>query len=228
MRRGVYFLNLLMAAAFGLGLLVLVLYPEVVSAGLNRRVEQVVLNRALAGHPELRAFLDREETVIPLVRTLIEESKPAQRLRLRGRAVARYTEDRYANLVSELRRDLLIFCTTNLVLFILAAVAIRRQHAGRSALVLSTILMVSALAGTWCYYHQNWLETLLFSSYFGCGYVALVGVLPLTAVESCERASTPWRLSSRTRDPPPNIVSSLRRVAARPRTPSATLAASCS
>jgi hypothetical protein len=175
MRRGLYFVNALMAVVFGLGLLVLVLYPEVVSAGLNRRVEQIVLNRAVAGHPELRAPLDREETVMPLVRTLIEESKPAQQLR--RTAVARYAEDRYANLVSELRRDLLIFCTTNLVLFILAAVAIRRQPAGRSAPVFSTILMASAAIGTWCYYSQNWLETLLFSSYFGYGYITLVGVI---------------------------------------------------
>ena len=68
--------------------------------------------------------------------------------------------------------------STDLALFALAAVAIRREHAQRTTTVLSLVLTASALAGTWCYvYGQNWLEAVLFSNYYGYGYVAFVGVI---------------------------------------------------
>jgi hypothetical protein len=58
------------------------------------------------------------------------------------------------------------------------ALALQRHVAKRGALVLSLILTASSLAGTWRYvYGQDWLETLLFSSYFGYGYSALVGLI---------------------------------------------------
>jgi hypothetical protein len=175
MRQVLYFINWLLAATCGLALFTLVAYPELVAERLDRRAERAVMHRALAQQGELREVLDRDEQMPTLIRALSHESEIAQKLR--DTALARYAGERHEKIVAELRRDLLIFSATNLVLFVLAALAVRRKEAGQIAMVLSLILSASAFVGVWCYYHQNWLETLLLSSYYGYGYIALVAAI---------------------------------------------------
>ena len=89
--------------------------------------------------------------------------------------VSEWARGRYQVLMGELLRDLGVVTLTNALTFALAALAILRSYGSRAALLLATILTVAALGASWLYlFAQNWLHTMLFSTWLGYGYVVWV------------------------------------------------------
>jgi hypothetical protein len=92
--------------------------------------------------------------------------------------VEHWARQRYEQLITEVLADVGVMAFSNALLFMLAALATRRATLSRHSLILSGILLVSALIGSALYvYGQNWLQTLLFADYVGVGYVIGVSLI---------------------------------------------------
>jgi len=87
-----------------------------------------------------------------------------------------FIEASYPDVAKNLMRELRIFTGSNAVVFVLLGVAaLMRRKATVQLLVPATILVFAVLISAYLYlFNQNWLHTILFSSYVGFGYSALL------------------------------------------------------
>jgi len=94
-------------------------------------------------------------------------------------------EGRYHSALAELRRDVVIFLTSNFVVLMLALLlALLRTGAADHVLPLAMILTIStALGSYWYVFGQNWILTIIYADYFGWSYLACLGVLFLLLVD---------------------------------------------
>ncbi len=90
-----------------------------------------------------------------------------------------FIEKEYDEVLAELRRDLKIFCASNLVVFLMAlALAVFKGRAGAHLLPISVLLSLATVIATYFYvFNQNWLWTIVFNDYWGWSYLGFVGVL---------------------------------------------------
>lgn len=90
-----------------------------------------------------------------------------------------FIETEYDEVLAELRRDLKIFCASNLMVFLMAlALAVFKGRAGAHLLPISVLLSVATVIATYFYvFNQNWLWTIVFNDYWGWSYLGFVGVL---------------------------------------------------
>lgn len=88
-------------------------------------------------------------------------------------------ERRYHDTLNELRRDILIFLSVNLVVMGAALMlALFRAAAARHLLPIAGLLTVSTLiAACWYVFGQNWLWAIIYSDYFGWTYLGSLGLL---------------------------------------------------
>lgn len=174
MRRVLYIVNWVLALLFLGGALTLTLAPEVAERQLRAELTARVEREAVARYPQLAAV----PALGGLAGSLYEKAKRLPGVAQAAAPVERWLRERYEALVAELLLDLKIFALTNAVCFGLACAAVRRESAGRRSLVLSGILMVSAsLAAATYLFRQDWLHTILLSSYYGYGYTAFVAAV---------------------------------------------------
>lgn len=92
--------------------------------------------------------------------------------------VTDFIEVAYAHVTSSLMREFRIFTAANAVVFLLlAGVAFRRRQAAAQLLLPSAVLLVAAaVTGALYLFGQNWLHTIIFSSYVGLSYFAYLAL----------------------------------------------------
>lgn len=78
-----------------------------------------------------------------------------------------------------LYRDVLIFLGSNLAVMLLAlALAVFRSRAAPHLLPISSLLFATTVLGSaWYLFGQNWVITILYSSYFGWSYLILLAII---------------------------------------------------
>lgn len=88
-------------------------------------------------------------------------------------------EDKYASTHAELRADVLIFLSSSLAVMLTALMlALFKGQASRHLLPISFILMLSTLfVASWYLFGQNWLLVVIYSDYWGWGYLTTLGWL---------------------------------------------------
>ena len=88
-------------------------------------------------------------------------------------------EGRYRETLTQLRRDVVIFLSVNLVVMGAALmVALGRGAAARHLLPIAAVLTVSTLiAACWYVFGQNWLWTIIYADYVGWAYLGVLAVL---------------------------------------------------
>jgi len=88
-------------------------------------------------------------------------------------------EDRYKADLAELRRDIVMFLMSNLIVMGAAlALALWRGAAARHLLPIAMVLTVSTLiAACWYIFGQNWLWTIIYSDYVGWSYLGILAIL---------------------------------------------------
>ncbi len=88
-------------------------------------------------------------------------------------------EGRYRETLTQLRRDVVIFLSANLVVMGAALmVALGRGAAARHLLPIAAVLTVSTLiAACWYVFGQNWLWTIIYADYVGWAYLGVLAVL---------------------------------------------------
>jgi hypothetical protein len=88
-------------------------------------------------------------------------------------------ERRYHDTLNELRRDILIFLSVNLVVTAAALMlALFRGAAARHLLPIAGLLTVSTLIATcWYVFGRNWLWAIIYSDYVGWAYLGILGIL---------------------------------------------------
>ena len=100
--------------------------------------------------------------------------------RLQGIIVGEYRE-----VMGELRADLTIFSASNLLAFVFALIlAIVRERAAPHLLPVSIALTGATLLATaWYALGQDWVLTILTSSYWGWGYATLLAAVALVMID---------------------------------------------
>jgi hypothetical protein len=88
-----------------------------------------------------------------------------------------FIQGRYLRIVGELTRDLRIFTATNaLACLLLLVVSFARPRAIDHLVFPGVLLGVAVIVSSWCYvFQQDWFFTILYSDYFGVGYLAFLG-----------------------------------------------------
>lgn len=94
-------------------------------------------------------------------------------------------EDRYHAILGELRADIAVFLTCNLLVMSLAFVlALFRTEDSAHLLPISMLLTVSTLiASYWYVMGQNWFLTLVHADFYGWTYLALLGIIFLVLLD---------------------------------------------
>jgi hypothetical protein len=94
-------------------------------------------------------------------------------------------EGRYKAALTELRRDIVIFLASNLLVMGMALVlALYRGAAVRHLLPIAILLTVSTLvAACWYVFGQNWLWTIIYSDYIGWSYLGVLAILFMFLVD---------------------------------------------
>ena len=94
-------------------------------------------------------------------------------------------EDRYRAILRELRADIVVFLTCNLLVMGLAfVVALFHTRASNYLLPISLILSLSTALGSWWYIAgQNWFLTLIHADFYGWTYLALLAVIFLILLD---------------------------------------------
>lgn len=88
-------------------------------------------------------------------------------------------EGRYRETLAELRRDVVIFLSVNLVVMgATPMVALGRGAAARHLLPIATVLTASTvITACWYVFGQNWLWTIIYADYVGWTYLGILTVL---------------------------------------------------
>lgn len=118
-------------------------------------------------------------------RSLLEQ-KVASQLRISIAAIesmnenlAGFVQRSYASVMQQIRRDVRIFSSVNLLAFLgLLGALIAKPQASVQLVVPSTLLAISALVCSFFYvFEQNWLMTIVHNDYVGFGYLAWLAVV---------------------------------------------------
>ena len=90
-------------------------------------------------------------------------------------------EGKYEATLAELRQDVVIFLSSNLIVMVLAlGVAVFRGAAARQLLPIPIVLtLATALASYWYVFGQNWVLTIIFSDYVGWSYLIFLAIIGL-------------------------------------------------
>jgi hypothetical protein len=89
-----------------------------------------------------------------------------------------WAQQRFDGLVERLLRDVRLFALTNALMFLLAFLMASAEPLSRAVKIVSGALIGGATAGTLLYvFGQDWLQTLLFSTFFGWVYVVWVALI---------------------------------------------------
>ena len=125
---------------------------------------------ALQGHGTFDGLTSAVGAEVTHTRDLLNTKYPVALARLFG---------------SDVLRDLQFFLGTNCVLLCLAGVCLQANvGALRSRMILSAILVTTTLLAAYIYlFLQDWLLTLLFSSYVGATYVAWVAFVAASLLD---------------------------------------------
>ena len=85
----------------------------------------------------------------------------------------------YAEVVSQLKRDLRIFAGSNALIFaLLGVVAMLRGRATVPLLLPAVLLAIAGLICSWFYlFEQNWLLTIVYNDWLGWGYLAYLALV---------------------------------------------------
>jgi hypothetical protein len=88
-------------------------------------------------------------------------------------------QQKYLELVEELKREIRIFTTTNAVSFLLLLlIAFAKPQATKHLLFPGILLLASTLFCAWLYlFSQNWLLTIIHGDYTGFAYTAYLGLV---------------------------------------------------
>lgn len=95
-------------------------------------------------------------------------------------------KNRTREIVSRLVTDMRIFSGTNLVIYavIFSTTLLASPALTRSLTLPATLLTASSLVATFIYvFEQNWFFTMLYSDYWGTGYITLVSVIFLFLID---------------------------------------------
>ncbi len=110
-----------------------------------------------------------------------------ERLNVVAATAREAAQRRYDEMVDRLLGDLRIFSATNLVAFLLLALAFRVAQ-GRASQVLlpAALLLPATLVAIGLYlFGQNWFYTLIYDDYVGNGYLAYIGITYLFLFDVC-------------------------------------------
>lgn len=96
-----------------------------------------------------------------------------------------FIEQRYDAVMVELRQDVAIFLTCNLIVLSLAfLLTLLRADAGAHLLAISALLTVSTLiASYWYVFGQSWFLTIVHSDYMGWAFLAVLAIIFLLLVD---------------------------------------------
>lgn len=116
-----------------------------------------------------------EPTFASVVRVSLDRTSTAWGVALER--TEQWARGYYGELVEKVLSDLQVFLGTNCVLLVLAGVCLQ-GNVGRTRIVLGIILIATTLLGAYCYlFLQDWVLTLLFSSYVGTAYITWVAFI---------------------------------------------------
>jgi hypothetical protein len=98
-------------------------------------------------------------------------------LEAENQRLTEFIQGRYLRVVAELRRDLRIFSATNAVAcLLLLVVSFARPRAINHLAFPGALLAAAVIVSSYCYvFQQNWLLSVIYSDYFGFGYLGLLG-----------------------------------------------------
>jgi len=121
--------------------------------------------------------------------------------------ISTFIQQKYLDLVAELKREIRIFTATNAVSFLLLLlVAFAKPQASRHLLFPGVLLFASTLFCAWLYlFSQNWLLVILHGDYTGFAYTAYLGLVYLFF---CDIALNRGRITSHIANGSASIVGS--------------------
>lgn len=110
------------------------------------------------------------------------EEGTSTRIRLLEQAdenIGEFIHATYAQVVSDLKRDIRIFTATNsLMFFLLLAVAFLKPQASLQIFVPGILLAAATVVCSYFYiFEQNWLLTIIYKDYLGFTYLAYLGLV---------------------------------------------------
>lgn len=107
------------------------------------------------------------------------------RLKLQLHTLRAMVEDKYKATLAELRHDIAIFVTSNLIAMTLGlALALFRGKAARHLLPIASLLGISTLfMSYWYIFEQNWALAIIYSDYFGWSYLIFLGLIFLLLMD---------------------------------------------
>jgi len=96
-----------------------------------------------------------------------------------GKKLQEFMQVRYMEVSTELKRDIRIFLSVNLGVFVFLLLVSWLRPAAISHLFLpGTLLFVSTAICSWFYvFEQNWLLTIIYGDYTGLGFLVYVGIV---------------------------------------------------
>ena len=93
--------------------------------------------------------------------------------------ITQVIHNKYDQIISALKTDLMIFLFTNLTAFaaVFAVSFVRREHRGL-VVIPGLLLLIAASAASWLYIaEQDWFYTIIYQDYYGWGYAILMGFI---------------------------------------------------
>lgn len=93
--------------------------------------------------------------------------------------IAVLAQDKYKEIITKLRRDVITFAAANVSIFaVLLAVTFIGSRAYRALMLPASVLAISTLISAGVYiFGQNWFFTILFNDYMGAGYLLYVALI---------------------------------------------------
>lgn len=136
--------------------------PELIAAVTSQR----------CGCEDQADTADRDAAI---VRSVLAQS--IRRLSAGQRQIVDLIAEKYDTILAALRKDVLIFLATNLAAFCLLITASATQW--RQATLLPGYLLIASVGiSSWMYmFDQNWFYTILYGSYYGYAYTAMMLIL---------------------------------------------------
>lgn len=93
--------------------------------------------------------------------------------------ITQVIHNKYDQIISALKTDLMIFLVTNLTAFaaVFAVSFVRREHRGL-VVIPGLLLLIAASISSWIYIaEQDWFYTILYQDYYGWGYAVIMGLI---------------------------------------------------
>ena len=153
---------------------------ELRQAALKLGGDEFVAN-VLTAHCQIEC--GKREEARELVRSFFEAELVA--VQHQKEQIERFILKEYDDVLSELRRDIQIFCVSNLIAFLFAlGLAVFKGRASVHLLPISLLLSVATGIATYFYvFGQNWVLTILFNNYWGWSYLGFICFLFLLLID---------------------------------------------